>query len=218
MLPEEIYTENHHIIPRSLGGTNCIDNLVTLTAREHYIVHLLLVYFTEGQDRYKMLCAVRLLANDNKRNYNSRLYQKIKADYRDIMKLKMKGNVLGMLLKGRVGTFKNKKHTEGTKQILRERDYKWLKGKKQSKKHIEKRCPWMFDSTKNPQYGKPAWNKGKKNCYKKSVATKLKISHPVVYNNVWYYSIIEAARQNCTTEYKVKKKRHFLPGPFQCNN
>lgn len=37
------YKEVHHIIPKCLGGTNDKDNLVELTAREHYIAHLLLV-------------------------------------------------------------------------------------------------------------------------------------------------------------------------------
>lgn len=36
------YTEIHHIHPKSLGGTDGEDNLVTLTAKEHYVAHHLL--------------------------------------------------------------------------------------------------------------------------------------------------------------------------------
>lgn len=36
------YVEKHHIVPRSLGGTNEKTNIVTLTAREHFVCHLLL--------------------------------------------------------------------------------------------------------------------------------------------------------------------------------
>ena len=36
------HLERHHIIPRCLGGTNAKQNLVLLTAREHYIAHWLL--------------------------------------------------------------------------------------------------------------------------------------------------------------------------------
>lgn len=43
----EGYTEKHHIVPRSLGGTNDRNNLVNLSAREHYICHLLLTKFFE---------------------------------------------------------------------------------------------------------------------------------------------------------------------------
>ena len=37
----EGYKERHHIIPRCLGGTDDNENLVDLTAREHFIIHLL---------------------------------------------------------------------------------------------------------------------------------------------------------------------------------
>ena len=30
------YYEKHHIIPKSLGGSNSADNLVNLSAREHF--------------------------------------------------------------------------------------------------------------------------------------------------------------------------------------
>lgn len=36
------YCEMHHIVPRSEGGSNDESNLVKLTAREHFIAHLLL--------------------------------------------------------------------------------------------------------------------------------------------------------------------------------
>jgi hypothetical protein len=36
------YTELHHITPKCMGGSNDKDNLVRLTAREHYIAHKLL--------------------------------------------------------------------------------------------------------------------------------------------------------------------------------
>ena len=39
------YSENHHIIPESLGGSNDKDNMVRLTGREHYVAHLLLARF-----------------------------------------------------------------------------------------------------------------------------------------------------------------------------
>jgi len=37
-----IYYEKHHIIPRCIGGNNDKENLVLLTAREHFICHKLL--------------------------------------------------------------------------------------------------------------------------------------------------------------------------------
>jgi len=48
------YVERHHIVPRSLGGTNNKENLVFLTAREHFVAHWLLFKFKVGEDKSKM--------------------------------------------------------------------------------------------------------------------------------------------------------------------
>jgi hypothetical protein len=37
------YTERHHIIPRCIGGSDNVENLVSLTAKEHFVCHQLLV-------------------------------------------------------------------------------------------------------------------------------------------------------------------------------
>lgn len=38
------YREKHHILPRCMGGSNQKENLIELTAREHFICHQLLIY------------------------------------------------------------------------------------------------------------------------------------------------------------------------------
>jgi len=57
------YYENHHIIPSSLGGSSNKTNLVLLTAREHFIVHLLLTKMLTGKPKYKMSFALSMLSN-----------------------------------------------------------------------------------------------------------------------------------------------------------
>jgi hypothetical protein len=42
------YTENHHILPKSLGGGNEASNLIRLTAGDHYFAHLLLAKIHGG--------------------------------------------------------------------------------------------------------------------------------------------------------------------------
>ena len=39
---KDTYTETHHIVPYCISKDNSKNNLVVLTAREHYIAHLLL--------------------------------------------------------------------------------------------------------------------------------------------------------------------------------
>lgn len=71
------YTEKHHIIPQSLGGTNDNANLVDLTAREHFICHWLLVKMTDGEARSKMLYALHGMKAENK--FQDRYHTKITA-------------------------------------------------------------------------------------------------------------------------------------------
>jgi hypothetical protein len=51
----EGYKESHHIVPKSIGGSNKADNLVNLTAREHFLAHWLLVKIHPKE--FKLLCA-----------------------------------------------------------------------------------------------------------------------------------------------------------------
>jgi hypothetical protein len=86
------YTESHHILPKSLGGTNDPDNLVNLTAREHYICHLLLTKFTEGIAYQKMSYALHRITN-KKENYikSSRIYEMIRVAHSTMLSESMKG-------------------------------------------------------------------------------------------------------------------------------
>ena len=77
------YVEHHHIIPRSEGGPDNNDNIVALTAREHYICHLLLAKIYND---YNMLSAVVFMQCKTKRQkrdfkFNSHLYELIRKDF-----------------------------------------------------------------------------------------------------------------------------------------
>ena len=82
VLSKEIYTERHHIIPKSLGGSNSKDNLVKLSAREHFICHLLLTKMTDGENKMKMAKAAFMFAtasnNQNRYKINSHWYESLK--------------------------------------------------------------------------------------------------------------------------------------------
>lgn len=87
---DDVYYENHHIIPKSLGGTNNIGNLVLLTAREHFIAHLLLYnhYKSIGGDSFrKMSYALVSMSSTNKNlnriKLNNRQYAVIKEAARN---------------------------------------------------------------------------------------------------------------------------------------
>lgn len=63
----EGYGEVHHIIPKCMGGDDSEDNLVKLTAREHFIIHKLLV---------------EIYPTNNKLHYAAFLMCKLKKGYR----------------------------------------------------------------------------------------------------------------------------------------
>ena len=48
--------EKHHIIPRSLDGTDAASNIVKLSYREHYLCHLLLTKMCKIPDHTKRMC------------------------------------------------------------------------------------------------------------------------------------------------------------------
>ena len=78
------YTERHHIIPQSLGGANDKENLVDLTAREHFICHWLLIKMTEGEHRSKMLYALMYMrsASEGMNRYQSYSTSRVYEHYR----------------------------------------------------------------------------------------------------------------------------------------
>ena len=55
------YHEQHHIIPRCLGGTDEEDNLIDLFAREHFIAHKMLA--EENPDNKKLILAWHIMTN-----------------------------------------------------------------------------------------------------------------------------------------------------------
>lgn len=71
------YTEKHHIIPCSLTGSNKKDNIVALTAREHFICHWLLTKMTADIARRKMVFALNMMRVKSKHHNNQRYETKI---------------------------------------------------------------------------------------------------------------------------------------------
>lgn len=93
------YTETHHIKPRSLGGTNDANNLVDLTAREHFICHWLLTKMYAGEAKGKMINALWMMQSKN--NYQdryqtkitSRVYESLRQDYARYISERNKGRI-----------------------------------------------------------------------------------------------------------------------------
>lgn len=75
VLDDNIYTELHHINPKFSGGGDNKDNIIKLTAREHFIAHALLAHIYKNTEyATKASCAFRfmyIMSDSNKERYIS---------------------------------------------------------------------------------------------------------------------------------------------------
>jgi len=93
------YYESHHIIPRCLGGEGKTrewkthPNIVLLTAKEHFIAHLLLCEI--HPDEHKLRFALWGMCNQDRNGLRykigSRQYQRIRNEFSELISKKYKG-------------------------------------------------------------------------------------------------------------------------------
>jgi hypothetical protein len=113
----EGYKERHHIIPRCLGGTDDIDNLVDLTAREHFVIHKLLCMIYPNNNKlfyaYRMM-AVQPINSKTERTYtiSNHEYERLRIEYSNRMSLDKKGKKYGTGMSG-------VSHTNTSKEKIR---------------------------------------------------------------------------------------------------
>lgn len=85
------YSEKHHIIPSSLGGSDDEFNMVHLTAREHFIAHCLLyeIYKDDTIQGVKMFRAVSMMRKNKTGNryFNSKIYEMLRINHNLSFKL-----------------------------------------------------------------------------------------------------------------------------------
>jgi len=132
------YTEKHHIIPKSLGGSNEPDNIVLLSARQHFICHWLLTKMvSDKKATYKMANAFNRMMKkgrpDQKRYYlsgtayeNARIRNNILRSgknhpfYGKKLPKKWRDNISKNApdRSGRNNPFYGKQHKEETKEML----------------------------------------------------------------------------------------------------
>lgn len=95
-IPNNVYGEIHHIIPRCLGGADSKNNLIRITAREHFICHALLAeMYPVGSIEWiklnKAFIMMKCGATDTERYINSRYYELKKTDFSIAMSYSQKG-------------------------------------------------------------------------------------------------------------------------------
>lgn len=167
LMKRDGYLEAHHIIPRSLGGSNEISNVINLTAREHLITHLLLPRFLLGSEKWKMCFALNFLVHGNKKHrkiaLTARQYQYVKEQTtlanksypRPSMTAETKKKISegnkGKLLGRKISDERKEKIKTGmtaeVRSVIREKAI----GRKRSQESIEKSAASHRGSKRNPR-------------------------------------------------------------------
>ena len=174
----EGYFEKHHIIPKCLGGSNDKENLIQLTAREHFLCHLLLTEIYPNESKLKQalwLMSIGKQTTKHKVNINNRLYNRLKLEFQKIMT--NNSNMLG------------KTHSEETK--------KKMSNSQLGQTRTEKTKQKMSESAK----GKIKTIEWRQNISKSHPTKKPVIQYDLQGNKInEFISINEAARK---TKYRV---------------
>jgi len=124
-------TELHHVIPKSLGGSDDAENLVRLSIREHFVCHWLLTKMVTGNNFYKMGKALHKMCQGRK--LFSRYYEVARKANIKCMKennpTKQKC-VRDKIKEAHIG----KTHTTDTKKKMSENHSKYWSGKSSPRK------------------------------------------------------------------------------------
>jgi hypothetical protein len=121
--PEE-YTEKHHVIPKSLGGSNGKANMVVLTSREHFIAHAFLTRCLRGESKAKMLFALHSLLYFKPPNIHFRYFPRC-ASIVGVARQK-RAAAISKALKGRPNTWiksTSELQKESLRKVNREREW-----------------------------------------------------------------------------------------------
>ena len=83
ILDINIYYEKHHIIPKSMGGSNTKENLVPLTAREHFIAYWLLYRIYKNRETASAFWSMCGKGNKTMKRYipSSRAYEEARLSH-----------------------------------------------------------------------------------------------------------------------------------------
>jgi hypothetical protein len=160
------YYELHHVIPKSksFGGSNKKSNTVLLTAKEHYICHLLLLKMCEGKRKRDMYWAFLLMRK------NKHLVDRHTSNSFDFFRKQYASSVSGSnaYWYGKKFSDETKKKMSDNTQGKSNPNYgnKWSE---QQKKLVSEKMLNRYNGDKNPFFGRRHSEETKK---KQSLAKK----------------------------------------------
>ena len=174
--------ERHHIVPRSLGGTDSPENLVYLTPEEHFVAHELLVKLHPKD--IGPLRALMILSGRNNRYRNNKLFGWARRRYSEMRK-------------GNVPWNKGTPCAEGTKDKIREARKLQI-----TTDETRAKISAAGKGENNAFYGKTHSTESRS-----KISANNKSSKKVSCEGVIYNSMAEAAKAFGFERYETVKKR-----------
>lgn len=132
------YSELHHIIPKCQGGDNSFDNLVRLTAKEHYVAHhLLYKHYRTPSLAHAWFSMLRCDLNQ-KRYYSAKRHEIAKQAHIETLKITMVGEN---------NPFYGKTHSEQSRKQMSESASAWYATNDIPKEKVDR---WIKNVAKKP--------------------------------------------------------------------
>lgn len=114
-------SEEHHILPRSMKGSNKKQNLIFLTYREHFIAHVLLA---KSYPNHPICNALALLSQDGKIKL-SRVFEQIRRSVLHCCQLGQNNSMFGVSRYGEENPMFGKKHSLESRKKISENIKTW---------------------------------------------------------------------------------------------
>lgn len=137
-ISKDVYYEKHHIVPKSMGGSNKTENLVLLTAREHFVCHWLLTKCV-SEDNNKMnyaLWSMMNVENEHHQRYKvtSRIYENLRTKLAIVFSNQHKGKPKSAEHKQKISETRKRLIADGTLKVNENKDkYKLISEKRKGK-------------------------------------------------------------------------------------
>lgn len=147
-------TQKHHILPKSMNNNKYADEIIELSLLDHFEAHRILAFcFDNGsEERRKNLSACKYIKVHVKRFMVKNNYD-VPQEFLDFWDLAHK--IMKDFNKGENNLFFGKKHTEKTKQIIREKRALQVFSEETIEKHRQRlrSLPVCKSGPENPYYG-----------------------------------------------------------------
>lgn len=206
------YYERHHIVPKSIGGSDDDDNLIDLYAREHFEAHKLLAL--ENPENDSLVYAWWMMAHVGDREVTECEYEFAKEHFVAMLKGQTKTeDVKDKISKGLIRAYENK---PGTRLGVRLDD--------ETKKRISIAMKGRWAGEKNPFFGKRHTQETKKKISESRSGKNNKKPEPIVqfdlnwnFIQLWPYQTQAAKTIGVSPKrlYQVCSNKGKTAGGFQ---